>query len=563
MSRRSIREAVRFPTEEGRAFFRWGVGSYVAVTGVLLAVSLWRTDGTMIYALDDPAIHLSIAGNLAHHGTWGVVPGHFQSASSSPLWTVLLAVFITVLPFAANYAAFVVNALAAVAILALLGRAQTVLHPSRRRPLDVAAVAAVSVVLLFLPAATFVGMEHLVHAALILAAVHLVLNPPAAGASRLRRAAPYLLFALASGTRLETAFVAGALALALVLTSLPRPDGQPVPAWARQVRTAVLLCASAGLPIIALAVFNKAMGQSWLPNSVIAKSTALNGAQSSIDLVKIFGRLTNDAVLAAITVGCALLAIVGWRDRARWFVPTATMALATLAHVAVAQTGWYERYQIYLIVLGTYALAVAAQDLVPARTRRERPTLVPLLLLVPLILAATKVALTIQVPQAVGETYQQRYQAGRFLERYYHGRPIATGELGYISAEHHGPITDLLGLGDYEVMEARRSHQQRPPPSYWADLARRRGFRVAAVYPETLLLDTPKDWILVGTWRLSHDVVSAFDPDFQFWATTPEEVAPLIAHLREFSHELPPGVKLRINSLAEFRAEVLMGPRRP
>ena len=562
--------AAALPTAESRSFFRWAVGAYAVVTVVLLAASLRRTDGAMVYALDDPAIHLSIAETLVHHGTWGVEPGQFQSASSAPLWTVLIAGFVLVAPFVASYAALLLNGLAAAAVVALLARGQTTLHPSRRRPLDVLATAVIAVVVLFLPAATFVGMEHLLHAALVLAAVQSFSRPPASDAPAWRRAAPYVLVALASLTRMETAWVAAALGVAVLATCLPRPDGASVPPWAPQLRRVVLLGLSAGLPIVAFSLFNLAMGQSWLPNSVVAKSASLNGEGGGFDLLTSLGRLTADSVLALLVILCTGLAIAGWRERRRWFVPAATTVLASLAHVTLAEVGWYERYQIYLIVLAVYTLSLAAGDLLPggggaeastgagAGTAPSRRSLAPLFVLSVLLLSAIKVDLTLKVPRAIDDTYEQRYQAAVFLDRYYDGQPVATGELGYISLEHNGPITDLYGLGDYEVLQARRRFHQQAPPEYWSSLAVERGFRVVAVYPTTLLLETPPHWILVGSWTIPRDAVSAFTEEFQFWATVPEEVAPLITHLEEFAAELPAGVESRIQDLAQYRADVML-----
>ena len=82
----------------GWAFFVWGSAAYLVATLVVLAIGLRRTDGRLVYVLDDPAIHLSVARALAEHGTWGVVPGQFESASSSPAWTVLLAGWLRVVP---------------------------------------------------------------------------------------------------------------------------------------------------------------------------------------------------------------------------------------------------------------------------------------------------------------------------------------------------------------------------------------------------------------------------------------------------------------------------------
>lgn len=547
------------PTREARAFFAWGAGSYAAVALILLAFALRRTGGTMIYALDDPAIHLSIADNLVHHGTWGIEPGHFQSASSSPLWTILLAGLVGALPFAANYLAFAMNALAAVAIIGLLARFQRTLLPSFHRPLDVLAVVTISVVVLFLPAATFVGMEHLLHAALVLAAVHLVLHPPIDRASPGRQAAPYVLIAMAAATRLETVFVVAAVVVAVAVVS---DDGVALTSSLRRnLSRLALLGGSVALPVLAFSLFNKAMGQSWLPNSVIAKSRSLNGAGQSFDLTRVFNQLTSDAVLALLATVCTVLVIVGWRDRRSWVRPALVMPLATLAHITFAQVGWYERYQIYLIVLGVYAVAIAARELIPLELDHRQRAPAGLLVLVVLVLCATKISLTVEVPRAVDDTYQQRYQAARFLNRYYRDQPVATGELGYISLIHDGPITDLFGLGDYEVMQARRTFEQRPPALYWTGLADRRGFKVSAVYPSTLLFDTPKDWVLVGTWSLPRPAISGFDSRFQFWATQPEEVASLIQHLKEFEGELPGGVRQEINSLAQFRADTLIRDR--
>jgi len=548
-----------FPTPEGRAFFGWSAAIYVVITIVLLARTLRVTGGRMIYALDDPAIHLSIATNLVDHGTWGVVPGHFESASSSPLWTVLLSVIIGIFPFAADYAALILNAGAALAILALLARIQGTFHPSRKRPLDVLATAVVTAVVLFLPGATFVGMEHLLHLVLVLAAVHGLLNPSGPDASPLRRLAPYGLLALAALTRLETGFVALALGIALLALCVRRDDGREVPAWRDQFRRIVPVGVAAGLPIVAFSAFNQAMGQGFLPNSVMAKSTALDGGTRIPDLENILNRFTTDPVLSFVAVVCVILAVIAWPQRRPWFVPATTMVLVTLLHVTFAQVGWYERYQVYLLGLGVYTVMLAARDLLPRpHDAQVRMRLAPLLVLPLLLLSFTKISLTVEVPKAANDTYQQRYQAGVFLERYYHQRPVATGELGYISLTHEGPITDLFGLGDYEVLQARREAGGRPRKDYWLGLSRDRGFQVAAVYPRTLYFDTPDEWILVGTWTIPRQPITAFEKTFQFWATTPEEVAPLRAHMEEFAPELPDGVVTDLNDLAELRAARLM-----
>ncbi len=550
--------AGRFPTGEGRAFFRWSAGIYVVITVVSLIRTLSVTGGRMIYVLDDPAIHQSIARNLVDTGTWGVVPGHFESASSSPLWTLLLSAIIAVFPFASDYAALVVNAVAALVILALLACVQSTLHPSRKRPLDVVATAILTAVVLFLPGATFVGMEHLLHVALVLAAFHGLAHPGPTGGGALRRAGPYVLLALATLTRIETAFVALALGIAILALGRRRLDGGAVPSWRQQIRRIAPIGLASAVPLLAFAGFNRVMGQGLLPNSVLAKSASLDGGSHVPDIEKVLNRFTADPVLSFVSIVCVVLAVIAWPRRRPWFVPATAMVLTTALHVTFADVGWYERYQVYLIGLGLYAVMLAAGDLLPG-PRQQQPTqhLAPLLVLPLVLLSYTKIRLTVEVPRAADDTYQQRYTAGRFLQRYYRERPVATGELGYISLHHDGPLTDLLGLGDYEVLQARRATDGNPGQAYWLQLSRDRGFPVVAVYPTTLFYETPEEWILVGSWELSRRPITAFDRSFQFWATSPEEVGPLRAHLRDFESDLPSGVTSELNDLAEIRAEQL------
>ena len=67
----------------------------LAVTGLSVAVIeyyvLRRTNGTFMYPLDDTFIHMQLARNLAVYGNWGIGPHEFASASSSVLYTLLLA----------------------------------------------------------------------------------------------------------------------------------------------------------------------------------------------------------------------------------------------------------------------------------------------------------------------------------------------------------------------------------------------------------------------------------------------------------------------------------------
>ena len=524
-----------------------------------MAASLHRTDGRFAYVLDDGAIHISVGRTLAHHLTWGVQPGHFESASSSPVWTILVAIT-TLFPGGTVFGPLVLNALAALLALWVLGKAQTVIDPSPRRKLDIVAVAVLTVVLLFLPSLAMTGMEHVLHMAIAIAVLWLF-HRRSLGERITRPWLPYALLAMAVLVRFESLFLAAGLGVALLAGSWrPLAVAEPAP-WLRRLREAVVVGVVAAVPFAAFAAFNLAMGGELLPNSVIAKTILGPGLGGQKGLRGYAERLTTDTLLAALVVlALGYLALVAsglsGERRRRAVFPAVAFVVTVGLHLGFAQIGWFERYQAYLIGLGLFTALSIAAALVPVEAR----SFAPAILCFAILLAPVKWQLLLDTPKSSDNTYRQRYQAGKFLERYYRGQPVATGELGYISLFHDGPVTDLYGLGDTEVLKVRV--RKGYTKAYWADLARRRKFRVAAVYPSTLNIATPDQWILVATWHLNEKRITAFESDFQFWATTPDEVDPLRAHLQAFERSLPRGVTTTYNIFAGFLRDKIRAEQR-
>jgi hypothetical protein len=520
-------------------FLAWGVGTYALCTLVLAGAIVVRLGGHLGYVLDDPAIHLSLADTLAHHHTWGVEAGSFESASSSPLWTAALAAVLAVLPAARDLAPLLFNAAAAIAVIWLLARNQTVLRPSRQRPLDIVATAVTVVLVLFLPGLAVVGMEHSLQVALVLGAVIVVHKRARDGSASSGRLA-YALVVLATLTRFESAFVALGLAAGLLAT-----DSR------RHLRSAAGLVLSAAVPIAIVGATNRAMGGGWLPNSVLAKGQATGAASAGGGLgpVDIANRLAHDPLLAGLFAVAVFYLLVRAGRPAPQLIPAWALVVATVAHVMFADVGWYERYQAYLIAIGAY-LALGIMSDLPSELRSRA---VAASCVVALVLTVTKANLLVDASRAADDMYRHQYQAGRFLDRYYDGEPIATDQLGYISLLHDGPLTDFGGLGDYEVLRARTAPGA-DIPQLWADLAHERGFRVAVLYDKAAAFRVPDTWVLTGEWRLDSKPITGVSRVMQFYATTPAEVEALLQHLRDFEDDMPPRVSLHLNNFAGFQA---------
>ncbi len=533
------RRAEGDPAEpDARSFLRWGLASYLVAVGLLVAAIVWWLDGHLAYVLDDAAIHLSIADRLAHDGTWGVVAGEFQSASSSPLWTVLVAAALLIAGPLAAWVPLLLNVAAGVGAVWILAQSQTVVRPARSRRADAVATVVLVTLVLFLPGLAVVGMEHTLHVALVLAAV-LGVHRWALGRPGARPAVTYAVVVLAALTRFETAFLVVGLAAALLAVDRRA-----------HLRRAAGLVAAAAVPIAAFGVVNRAMGGGWLPNSILAKGQGTGLSQSDgTGPVDIAGRLTQDPVLAVLFgVAVAYLVLRGLRSPAA--VPAVALAVAAPLHAALADVGWYERYQAYLIAVGVYmVLAILAE--VPASLRGRAVAAVAVL---GVLLCVTKANLLVEAPIAADDMYRQQYQAGRFLDRYYDGEPVATDQLGYISYFHDGPLTDFAGLGDYAVLE---EPGDRPFREVWPELAAERGFRVVVLYDKAAAFNVPRGWVRAGEWRIDSEPLSGVSRTLQFFATVPDEVAPLQDHLRDFEDDLPDRTQLHINESAGLQAMAL------
>lgn len=521
----------------GRHGAAWLLAAALAAWAALFLVTA-RTSigaiGRVGYALDDPYIHMAISRNLAERGVFGFGADGFSAASSSPLWTFLLAGLFAVvgphewLPLALNAAggAFVLCAAWRVGVQAGVGVPRL--------------TALLAGVLLLTPLApvAFTGLEHLFHTAAVLLMAGEFIAVLRAGDAAPRGALVRLWIwtAVATGLRYETLFLVAAAGVALLLR--------------RRIAAAAGLGAAALIPVAAFGAFMISQGGEFLPNALLLKGR-MPDAGSLRGLVRAAGydawvALPSNSHLLVLLL--ALLAGFAWlRHRADAALREADLLAVTagtlLLHLQFAQTGWFYRYEGYLVALAWSALWIQpwwqGRVAAPAWSARIAVACAMLVALVPLAQRAR--AAHAETVRATINIHEQQYQMGRFLARFYSGASVAANDIGAVRWLADLRCLDLYGLATREVLHAKRRGAYTTESI--RSLARSRGVRVAVLYEFWFVppFALPEEWKVVGTWTIRDNVICSGET-VSFLAADPAEFEPLRAHLNAFAAELPEDV---------------------
>jgi hypothetical protein len=497
-----------------------------AGTAAVLLQILHLNGGKLVYALDDPYIHLAVAENIIR-GTYGVNLGETSAPSSSILYPFLF------LPFApfdiVEWMPLVIALAAAFGTVLLWSRiVATSLEPSSTH--QGGFITAV-VVTLMIPATNligvmFTGMEHslqLFATALLVAGLVM---------ERDHDSAPWWLW---------VAIVVGPLIryenLALSLPAI----GYLFIRGRRGTSLGVL--GILALLVGGFSFFLFSSGHGLLPTSVMLKTGAIGAAGDGSGFIgSLVGNLfeRQGALLALLGGLFAAVALSGAAERRdRQFA--AWGAVAVGLHMLVGRFGWFSRYELYIWSAALLTGIVIFQ----ASFRR----LIASMRLLPLLVGAAAVSCvvgfpyiytTLKTPLGSNNIFEQQYQMHRFAADYYDG-PIAVTDLGWVSFRNDRYVLDLWGLAMRRAAEARL----RGDNSYLDDLTREYGINLAMLYG-AWYPDLPERWTAVAEMRLGKRLVTPAADVITFFVLEPAVEHRVRESLRDFSTTLPAGVELTI-----------------
>lgn len=520
---------------------------YLSLIAIFLWLSLAQTGGMFVYAQDDPYIHLALARTLADHGVWGIAPSEFASASSSPLWTLLLA-GLWKLGAHALWVPFALNILFGVAFIAVsAGYIGQIFVGKSFSPTKASIAVTCALVLITpLPTLAFIGMEHTLQVLLVV--VFAWQASDSLAAQRDDWLWPTVVAAVMVGTRYESLFLVAVVGAILL--------------WRGKTVPALVLGVAAAAPVVVFAMYSVAHGGLILPNSILMKSgpgrfSTFGAGVSAVvtdwlSVRDLFLRPPQLVLTLGALFGLLLVPAVRLRSghRAVWLCG---IFLATsLLHSCLVKLEWFFRYEAYLMALGTIALVGVSASLEwPRDVPRRRsvplhPAIVALLVLLGMPLAVRSLTALATTVAATRNIYEQQVQLGQFFGRHYPGKAIAVNDLGAIAWYSSSRVLDIVGLASQPVANLKR--QRALTAEALGRLADERGVEAIALYEGIFASMLPVSWIKVGEWTIDKNVAVSGDT-VTFLARTHEDSAKLLSALQAYSETLPSGVTWTATSM--------------
>jgi len=519
------------------------IALYLMIVAVLLVFSLSGTRGTLVYALDDPYIHMTIAGNLANHGVWGINKEGYSACSSSSLYTLILAGAFYLLGIQ-EVIPLVINIIAGAAALLITGGILRKYYDNSKL-IFIFLLSIMFISPLF--AVTFVGMEHTAHLAVSVLFLYFASGIISSEDPGGRKIGPLLVTApVLMGLRYESVF----MVLTVCALLLAR----------RRFRDAAITGIAAAVPVVIYGLISFFQGSNFIPNPVLLKgNTPYFSLWGAVWWgIQVYNNISSPHIIL-LFIGALAAYLYLSRERGEFWnqkkVALIIFISAAFMHMVFASTEWFFRYDAYLVAMGLVSIFAGFSSLfgegafsrrvINGRNRKADLVIAVFILMVTITPFLYRAASLFMVPRASVNIYQQQYQMGLFIQRYYSGEAVAVNDAGAVSFLADIETVDLWGLGNERVLRAKKGNYFN---TEWIDrYTRKRNVKVAVLYENWFsgYGGLPAGWKRVARWTIPHEIVCG-EPTVTFFAVDEREEDRLREHLGDFSSELPAAVRVKV-----------------
>lgn len=494
------------------------ITGFVLLAGIfvwLYSSSLGLTGGNFTYILDDAYIHMGIAKNLLFWHVPGINSGEFSFCTSSPLWTLIL--YISFLLSGLNiFLPLNLNLLISFVMLAVC---YNLLKEKSKNSLYISFFLCLAIFAAPVPALIFTGMEHLLHTLLTLGGM-------------------FMLADIILDKRKFTAYDTG-LGWLLILTPFitsVRYEGlffvliAVIALFARRKIFGAILILIAGLiPPILLGLYSANQGWFILPNSVLLKSS-IPSVFSFTSVIKylfynFYPNLAENPSLLILLLSSLGIIITIYRKVQRFYqksIVLLTLYIVLLVlHLQFAATGWFYRYEAYLIYLGIIIIGYSLPEIYHLMhekisfllTKRVKIAVGVFLVILISPFINRGIESINRTPRASANIYEQQIAVSGFISTYLPHRPIAIHDIGAVSfyCTPKNKIIDLWGLASLDIAKAKRNGYYNTP--FINKILKKEKANIAIIYEDWFdgNLKFYRDWYRCGSLRITSNYTCGSD----------------------------------------------------
>lgn len=440
-----------------------------------LLYTFYKNHFVFAYGLDDTYIHLAIAKHFAEDGVWGVTQYGFTSATSSPIYTFLLAVIIKII----GDRVWIPLILNIIAVISVFYISADYLYKSKRIIGDIFTL--ILTLITPIPFLIIAGMEHIFH----ILAVILLLR-----AVERENITHILLFSVLSvAIRYESMFLVAGLAFMYFYTE-------------KKIKLPALMLIGGFIPVCIWGFISVRNGAFFFPNPLLMKSTlpSLDIAGLKIFIAQVYEKLKLGMLLNCMMAWLFVYIFAKKQENIsinQLIIPIALL-INILVHSVLAGNfivSRYESYMVFAVLL--FTLPYMVEKIIGMRSFIMSiaaiivfyPFCVRLFAAIPLTNVCSK------------NIYEQQIQVARFLKENYPNGKVFAQDIGAIGYYTDVAMYDVMGLSTNEPIRykrditALRKNLQAQPNTFaifWDD-ARKEGL----------------PWKYVGRWTISENMICA------------------------------------------------------
>ncbi len=466
---------------------------FLGVCMIYFFLMLSGTENYFTYILDDAYIHLAMAKNFALHGVWGITEYSFSSSSSSPVFTFIISVLISVF---GNHAfiPLIFNVVCAFLMLFFLNKHYAHYFVQNK---PVVAASLFTVIFTSVPLLIFSGMEHVLQIMIITVHIFCFEKWQRSEYKNMYDAAGvYFTLALLGLIRFESMFYFMALAFILLLL--------------KRCKEMAGVLIFGFVPVLIFSYFTYKETGYYFPNSVIIKGLRFDFSKDYIEQIFnifLFKFVENpyfyNASLCPLLISVFLIIKDVQKKLSFQEVLTRNFFLlvwciALFIHGIFSQFTNFYRYEAYLLT--GFAMAIVPKLKMYFKARhfilKQNRTVAAMIIFSMGALVLKIGMVSFLIITGSRNIYEQQIQSARFLKKYYNQSRVMANDIGAISYFTDIHLFDFVGLGSKEIVPLRMKKRKvdAEVEAFMTQYSSENNYKLAIAYDEWMDGHTPKNW---------------------------------------------------------------------